>query len=192
MLKTTNLHVNSMSSSLLPEPSRASQMRSPMRSLMMRTPLSGASFCYPVTEKDPLIEIAEKISAIVLTIMAATTNISLFVPFFLIGCAYGIYTESINPSAGNACSPGGGCSQGFLEEITGVRLPKPVSLVANTAITFCHIEHHADVFVPLVGAISGIWIGKQCQKAAAWAEENMDEIRKNLPIINLIFPAVTV
>lgn len=136
----------------------------PRNRVTIRQNFVNQPFCGTCTTKDPLIEVAEKISALVLTVFAAVTQISLFVPFFLTGCAYGAYTESTDPSNNSSFSSGGGCSQGFLEDITGVKLPKPVSLIANTAVTYCHIEHHSDVFVPLVGITSGIWVGKECHK----------------------------
>ena len=150
------------------------------------------SYCLPCPTKTPFMETAEKVSAMVLTILAAITNISLFVPFFLIGCAYGVYTECTDPSGSSCVSSGGGCSQGFLEEITGIRLPKPVSLIANTAITYCHIEHHSDVFVPLVGIISGMKMGKECHKVLTWLQENPEIISQKLPFMSFLFPAAQI
>lgn len=56
---------------------------------------------------------------------------------------------------------GGGCSQGFLEQLTGVKLPPLVGLAANGAIMYGHISGHSSIFVPLIGLNAGVYLGKK-------------------------------
>ena len=53
-----------------------------------------------------------------------------------------------------------GCSQGFLEQLTGIRLPPLVGIGANLAIFTCHIDHHPHVFIPLIGLNFGYKVGQ--------------------------------
>lgn len=109
---------------------------------------------------DVLINIIEKISAIVLGIFSAYVCLELFIPFFFIGIAIGIYSYTQDKKSCDHTHPGSSCAHGLLEQLTGVKLPKIVSLGANLAVTVCHIDHHAAVFVPVVGISLGAWIGK--------------------------------
>jgi hypothetical protein len=56
---------------------------------------------------------------------------------------------------------GGGCSQGFLEQLTGVKLPPLIGLAANGAIMYGHIAGHSSIFVPLIGLNIGVFVGKK-------------------------------
>lgn len=108
-----------------------------------------------------IMEVLEKISAIALGVFSAFTDLKLFAPFFLIGAAIGVYSYfKQDKCCHESTSPASACSQGFLEHLTGVKLPAPISLAANIAVTICHIDHHATVFVPIVGLSVGNWVGK--------------------------------
>lgn len=112
------------------------------------------------SKADLLINIIEKISAVVLGVFSAYTCWKLFVPFFFLGCGIGIYTFIKAKKSCDHSHPVSACANGFLEQLTGVKLPKIASLAANIAVTICHIDHHAVVFVPVVGVSLGAWIGK--------------------------------
>lgn len=107
-----------------------------------------------------VMAILEKISLIALAVFAAYTAPELFFPFFGFGVLLGAYLHWGEKKEHHDHDHGGGCSQGFIEQLTGVKLPAPLGLAANVAITVCHIDHHASVFVPLIGLNSGMWIGK--------------------------------
>jgi hypothetical protein len=109
---------------------------------------------------DGFMKIAEKVSAVVLGIFSALTDLKLFIPFFLTGMCIGIYDFLNNPRSASEKHEGSSCAHGFLEQLTGVKLPAPVSLAANVAVTICHIDHHAAVFVPIVGLSLGAWAGR--------------------------------
>lgn len=120
------------------------------------------------------MRIIEKVSAIAMGIIAAMTDLKLFVPFFLVGCAIGFYQYATEPEHRRHGGITSSCSQGFIEGLTGVKLPPLVSLVANIAVTVCHIDHHSDVFVPVVGVSIGAWVGKS---AAHYGELLCKKIR---------------
>lgn len=111
---------------------------------------------------DKVIRILEKISAAALGVFAAYVDLKLFLPFAILGIGIGIYNYMSNAKSHSHShgEVGGACSQGFLEHLTGVKLPPVVSLVTNLAITACHIDHHSMVFVPIMGLSIGAWIGQ--------------------------------
>ena len=74
------------------------------------------------SESGTFLSVLEKISAVALGAFAAYTNLELFVPFFLFGVAVGIYDKFVNQ---DQCQSGhsASCCLGFLEKLTGARLP---------------------------------------------------------------------
>lgn len=106
--------------------------------------------------------ILEKISLCALAIFAAYISPKLFFPFMGGGIVLGayLYWDTHTEQDPEGIEDTGGCSQGFLEQLTGVKLPPPIGLGANLAITACHLEHHAAVFAPLIGLNFGMWVGK--------------------------------
>lgn len=121
---------------------------------------------------DRVLDAAEKISVVALGVLAATTSLELFLPFFLAGSAYGIYSYFQNRDIVTVQGTLG-CTQGFLEQLTGIKLPRPVSFGANLAIVVCHLDHHASVFVPLVGISVGAWAGKMGAECASFASRTI-------------------
>ena len=110
---------------------------------------------------DRLLFTLEKASAVALGIFSALASMELFLAFFLVGTAVGLYQSYYsNASERTASQSAVACSQGLLEQLTGAKLPPLVSLVANLAITWCHIDHHTSVFVPVVGVSLGAWAGQ--------------------------------
>lgn len=112
------------------------------------------------TKKSSMLRVLECVSAVALGVFSAITNIKLFVPFFLVGMAIGVYQYLKEGKQAGNNAPVSACSQGFLEQLTGSRLPVVISLMANIAVTLCHIDHHSDVFVPIVALTLGTWVGK--------------------------------
>lgn len=122
-----------------------------------------AACCHPHRHEsmsDRVLYILEKVTAVALGVFCAYASMELFLPFFFVGMAVGLYQHI--SAQGEAGGPTGtaSCSQGFLEQLTGVRLPRFVSLIANVGVTWCHIDHHTTIFVPIVGVSLGAWIGQ--------------------------------
>jgi hypothetical protein len=109
---------------------------------------------------DRLFTLLEKVSAVVLGVFAAHANMALFLSFFAAGTALGVYQYMTSGSQEDSGHGGSSCSQGFLEQLTKVKLPRFVSLGVNLAITWCHIDHHTSVFVPIIGLGLGTWVGQ--------------------------------
>jgi hypothetical protein len=124
----------------------------------------------------------EKASAIALGIFSAYTNLKLFIPVFLLGISLGIYNyfEGINKHTHSSSTSS--CSQGFMEQLTGIKLPAPLSLIANIAITVCHIDHHDTVFVPIVAASIGAWTGQSLMQCGALLYREFTDQSKKLSI----------
>jgi len=109
-------------------------------------------------DKFSYLRLAERVSTVALTVLAAYADLTLFIPFLFLGGAVGIYqnlnTKNLTAGRENGIS----CSQGFLEQLTRVKLPPLVSLGINLAITYSHITHHARTFVPIIALFSGVQI----------------------------------
>lgn len=98
----------------------------------------------------------EKVSMVALAALSLYACWELFIPFFLIGCAIGVYRQFEDCGTHNAPS----CTQGILEQITGIKLPPPIGLISNVAITACHAFSHATIFAPIIGIYVGTCAGK--------------------------------
>jgi hypothetical protein len=131
------------------------------------------------SKMDITMNILEKVSAVALGAFSLYTSWKLFTPFFAIGLAIGAYNYFQNRKTCHHQAPGSACSQGFLEQLTGVKLPAPISLVANIAITVCHIDHHAIVFVPIIGLSMGAWVGKMSLECGAFAWNKLNQHKSN-------------
>ena len=115
---------------------------------------------HKISKFDSLVGIIEKISAIALGVFSAYTSRTLFVPYFFVGFCIGIYSNIQNKDSCDHPDTVSSCAHGLLEQLTGVKLPRIVSLAANIAVTVCHIDHHETVFVPVIGISLGAWAGK--------------------------------
>jgi hypothetical protein len=109
---------------------------------------------------DVIINALEKISAVALGVFSCYVNWKLFVPYFFIGMTIGVYSYLQNNKSNDHVHAASSCANGLVEQLTGVKLPPVVSLAANLAVTVCHIDHHASVFVPVIGVSLGAWVGK--------------------------------
>ena len=114
----------------------------------------------PPTMADRAMRAIEKISAVALGIFSASVDSELFVASFIVGIGIGIYSYATEKQPSAQPHGGPGCTQGLLEQLTGVRLPPLISLAANLGMAVCHIEHHSSVFVPIIAASLGAWVGK--------------------------------
>lgn len=121
---------------------------------------TGPSMRSNISRSDYLLNIIEKISAIALGAFSFYTSSKLFLPSFFIGCVIGIYCYIEDANSCDQLHRVSSCANGLLEQLTGVKLPKIVSIVTNVAVTVCHIDHHSSVFVPVVGISIGAWCGK--------------------------------
>ncbi len=122
---------------------------------------------------DVLMNVIEKISAVALGVFSAYTCLELFVPAFFFGVCVGIYSYIQDEKSCNHGHSGSSCAQGLLEQLTGVKLPRTVSLAANIAVTVCHIDHHATVFVPVTGVSLGAWVGKMASHYGELAQKKI-------------------
>jgi hypothetical protein len=128
------------------------------------TPISQAPCCGSIPSEptnDRFIQILEKISAVALGALAFYASFELFVSFFVAGAGLGIFQSLYaDPEDRIVSHRSISCSQGLLEQLTGAKLPPIVSLAANLAVTWCHIDHHTAVFVPIIGLGLGAWAGQ--------------------------------
>ena len=122
----------------------------------------------PVSTLEPLLHILEKVSLVALGALSLYTSWQLFLPFFAIGGAVGIYSYLQDKNLTQISHAAASCTQGVLEQITGIKLPPAISLVSNVAITACHIFHHGVVFVPVVAISIGAFAGKTASYYGNW------------------------
>lgn len=106
------------------------------------------------------MRVLEIISLIALSVFAASLDPLLFAPFLAFGVILGVYMHWNKSHQASHLDIDGGCSQGFLEQLTGIKLPALLGLAVNIALMWCHIDHHSQIFVPIIGLNTGIWIGK--------------------------------
>lgn len=118
--------------------------------------------CFSNPKVQMIMGILEKVTFVALTVLAFYMEPELTGYFaaggFVIGlCMYwGTPPPEDDPKKVKPI----GCSQGFLEEMTGLRLPPPLGLAANIAIFYHHLEHCSEVFAPLVGLNFGYKLGQ--------------------------------
>lgn len=134
---------------------------------------------------DKLLRVLEKVSLVAVAVFSAMTSFGLFASSFAAGFVIGLWSGrelNAEPNDHNHSL----CAHGFLEHLTGVRLPAPLALGANVAILVAHIDHHAPVFVPIVGLTYGIWTGREAapamelcyKKVVSFADEHSSFFRK--------------
>lgn len=110
---------------------------------------------------DQMFYILEKVSAVALGVFSAYVSYDLFLAFFILGTAVGAYQYFYSDDNDRiARHKASSCSQSLLEQLTGAKLPPLASLLANLGITWCHIDHHTRIFVPIVGFSLGVWTGQ--------------------------------
>jgi hypothetical protein len=107
-----------------------------------------------------VFRLIEKVSVVALGVLAALTSLELFLPSFALGVVVGILTpKHQHKHSHHSHKIEATCSHGYIEQGTGIELPRPLALAAGFAVTAVHIDHHASVFVPIVGVTLGIWVG---------------------------------
>ncbi len=102
------------------------------------------------------IQVLEKVSAVALGFFSATASPLLFGASFITGIFIGMTQET---TADSDHSHGSACSSGFIEQITGIKAPPIIGLLSNLFMTYCHIDHHTQFVVPVIGVHLGIWAG---------------------------------
>jgi hypothetical protein len=131
-----------------------------------------AHCCSPKTpmeqNMETLLHMLEKVSLVALGALSFYTNWQLFLPFFLVGGAIGIYSAMQEKTWTQLSQAAASCTQGVLEQVTGIKLPPIVSLLSNVAITACHVAHHGMVFVPVVAVSIGAYAGKVITHGSNW------------------------
>lgn len=114
----------------------------------------------PPSLSEKVLRGLEKVSLVALAAFAAVSDVFLFTYSFTAGMAIGLLWDGATQTQCDEQHKGcGTCSNGFLEHLTKVKLPLGIGVVANVAILAAHIDHHATVFVPLVGVTTGIYVG---------------------------------
>lgn len=143
------------------------------------TPEPSPHIAKKISRMDKVIAVLEKVSLVAIGIFSAMTAIKLFVPSFALGLVIGLWDGTKSCEKPHSHQDHALCAHGFMEHLTGVKLPKPLALAANVAILVAHVDHHAPVFVPIVGVTMGIWAGRAtapaldlcCKKFAAFVKE---------------------
>ncbi len=112
------------------------------------------------TDIDQYLNVAQVVSAIAVVAFALYVDPALFAASFVFGVFVGAY-QSFRRAEGDRCSTeGASCSQGVFEQLSGVKLPKIIELIASVAVVLCHIDHHPTVFIPISGLYFGARLGK--------------------------------
>ena len=113
--------------------------------------------------------VIEQITAVALAVFAYQVSAELFIPFVLVGTAIGLYQALTSEASELDHGARMGCSRGLMEQLTGIKLPRLVSLATDVAVMWCHIDHHATVFVPMIAlytgaklALSGTTLAQKC------------------------------
>lgn len=121
------------------------------------------------------LDILGKVCLVALAVFALYVSWKLFLPFFVVGIIIGALTYV--PEQKGGCHSGS-CSTGFLEEVTGVKLPRVILLALAVGNLAVHVDHHPNIFVPSVGIFTGAWIGRL---AAKWYCRNTQQNRAPEP-----------
>jgi hypothetical protein len=136
------------------------------------------TFCNNASEK--LVPQIKKICSVAFVILggfSAYTSPKIFTAFFIAGFVMGVSAhfseKDIKLHKGRHHKSG--CVDGFLNEISNVKLPASIVVVSNFFITLVHIDHHATVYVPLTGLYCGAVFGKY---VTAFLDENKTSIHK--------------
>ncbi len=130
----------------------------------MTTPIRSSASCCgslpPIFHNEQmLLKTIEKVSLVFLSAISVVTRPVLFLVSFAGGRFLQEYLQSKQILAlGVGTAPS--CTQGVLEQITGVKLPAPIALAVNVAITVCHAVHHSLVFTPIIGLYAGMYSAK--------------------------------
>lgn len=149
-----------------------------------QSPICPQVGCAPIqppqveTNSSKILKVLEKVSAVALLAFAAYTAFLLTSAFFVLGFSFGVY-KNLTSETRSINGGGAACSQGFLEQITGIKLPPALSLAVNVATTICHIEEHSTVFAPIVGFLVGASAGNYTAYYGALAYKKIELIYKN-------------
>ena len=125
---------------------------------------------------ETVLSISEKVCAIALIVFSAYTNITLFVPFFLVGFAIGLGQAFEDKKQGINTLATTSCSLGLMEKLLKIKLPRIVSLAVDAAVLVCHIDHHGTVFIPVIAISAGNWTGNMAFNSGSLLYKNIKKI----------------
>lgn len=126
-----------------------------------------------------LMTIAERVSAVALGALSLSLNRALFTAYFIVGFGIGVF-QHVRHIGVAAHVHAGSCANSLLEQLTGVKLPAPISLMTNLAVTIAHIEHHSDIFVPIIGISLGAWAGQKACHYGSLLSKKIEVLPSNI------------
>ena len=112
--------------------------------------------------RQKLMRVLQTVSIVALSVFSLYTDYKLFLPFFFTGVVCGIYTQWVSSRKKNAHSHHH--SHDHEEGLHGIKLPPELGVIANIVLTICHIDHHTEFVVPIVGFAAGYQLGGELQK----------------------------
>ena len=126
---------------------------------------------YKPTLGEQLLDIALKVSVAALGILAAISSFQSFIATFAIGIALGVYQGWNQKPQAKVLASGNFCTQGFIEQATGVKLPSVAHLAINVGLTAEHLvgHHKSEIYSMLLGLYTGTWIGNEIAPALSLA-----------------------
>jgi hypothetical protein len=112
----------------------------------------------------PTIETISSVAFVILGAFSAYTSPKLFTAFFIAGSVIGVCAyfnekmQKAKPHKHNHESSG--CVDGFFSEISKIKLPATVLVVANFVITWVHMDHHIEAYGPFAALYCGAVFGR--------------------------------
>lgn len=138
-----------------------------------------ATNCHLVQRKtsyyDQYVEIANKVSMVVLGLIATISSPDIFAIFAVLGTAGGLIQHW---NSARQCGKGSTsfCSQGFFETALGIKMPAIMNVFTNLAITFAHLAHHEETYIPILGLYVGFWAGNEIGPHLDWASKKIKSL----------------
>lgn len=129
-----------------------------------------------------VLDIALKVSVAALGVIAAIASFQSFMITFSIGIVLGIYQGWSHKAQSRILSSGNFCTQGFIEQATGVKLPPEFNLAINVALTADHLvgAHPSQIHSMLLGVYVGTWLGNEIAPAMYNAFGKISHLANNL------------
>ena len=117
-----------------------------------------------IKNREKLMKVLQTISNVALGVFSLYVDYQLFLPFCFAGVLSGVYVKWASDRL-NDKSLHSKHQHDHSEGLHGIQLPPELGVLANIALTVCHIDHHTDFVVPIVGFSTGYQIGKMAMKA---------------------------
>lgn len=112
-------------------------------------------------KESSFLKIAKIVARLGLGLLCAAVAPSIFLPFFLAGAAWAFYQVTQDKDIVEVSSANGGCTQLYLENLAGMRLPAEASFLFNTAIQLFHVIVCPLVFASYASATLGTFAGRE-------------------------------